>query len=145
VAILDADKEGYLRSKTSLIQTIGRAARNIDGKVILYADIETKSILAALEETSYRKNKQLEYNKKNNITPQSVKRNIGEIIESIYEKDSYTVRLDKLETINPNKFEKHIKKLEKKMLASAENLDFEKAAIYRDEIRKLKKDQMGIN
>ena len=145
VAILDADKEGYLRSKTSLIQTIGRAARNIDGKVILYADIETKSILAALEETSYRKNKQLEYNKKNNITPQSVKRNIGKIIESIYEKDSYTVRLDKLETINPNKFEKHIKKLEKKMLASAENLDFEKAAIYRDEIRKLKKDQMGIN
>ena len=145
MAILDADKEGYLRSKTSLIQTIGRAARNIDGKVILYADIETKSILAALEETSYRKNKQLEYNKKNNITPQSVKRNIGEIIESIYEKDSYTVRLDKLETINPNKFEKHIKKLEKKMLASAENLDFEKAAIYRDEIRKLKKDQMGIN
>ena len=145
VAILDADKEGYLRSKTSLIQTIGRAARNIDGKVILYADIETKSILAALEETSYRKNKQLEYNKKNNITPQSVKRNIGEIIESIYEKDNYTVRLDKLETINPNKFEKHIKKLEKKMLASAENLDFEKAAIYRDEIRKLKKDQMGIN
>ena len=145
VAILDADKEGYLRSKTSLIQTIGRAARNVDGKVILYADFETKSILAALEETNYRKNKQLEYNQKHNITPQSVKRNIGEIIESIYEKDSYTVRLDKNEEIHPNKFEKHIKKLEKKMLSSAENLDFEKAAMYRDEIRKLKKDQMGMN
>ena len=90
VAILDADKEGYLRSKTSLVQTIGRAARNIDGKVILYADVLTKSIKAALEETKYRKNKQIEFNKKNNITPQSVKRNIGEIIESIYEKDSYT-------------------------------------------------------
>ena len=91
VAILDADKEGYLRSKTSLVQTIGRAARNIDGKVILYADVMTKSIKAALEETKYRKNKQIEFNKKNNITPQSVKRNIGEIIESIYEKDRFNV------------------------------------------------------
>ena len=90
VAILDADKEGYLRSKTSLVQTIGRAARNVDGKVILYADIITKSIKGALEETEYRKSKQIEFNQKNNITPQSVKRNIGEIIESIYEKDSYT-------------------------------------------------------
>ena len=78
VAILDADKEGYLRSKTSLVQTIGRAARNVDGKVILYADIITKSIKGALEETEYRKSKQIEFNQKNNITPQSVKRNIGE-------------------------------------------------------------------
>jgi len=86
-----------------LVQTIGRAARNIDGKVILYADVITKSIKAALEETKYRKNKQIEFNKKNNITPQSVKRNIGEIIESIYEKDSYTVgtsEIDKLILIN---------------------------------------------
>ena len=144
VAILDADKEGYLRSKTSLVQTIGRAARNVDGKVILYADIKTKSIEAALEETNYRKSKQLEYNKVNNITPQSVKRNIGEIIESIYEKDSYTVSLSKDEDLSPSKFEKHIQKLEKKMLSAAENLDFEKAAMFRDEIRKIKKDQMGI-
>ena len=144
VAILDADKEGYLRSKTSLVQTIGRAARNVDGKVILYADIKTKSIEAALEETNYRKSKQLEYNKVHNITPQSVKRNIGEIIESIYEKDSYTVSLSKDEDLSPNKFEKHIQKLEKKMLSAAENLDFEKAAMFRDEIRKIKKDQMGI-
>ena len=145
VAILDADKEGYLRSKTSLVQTIGRAARNIDGKVILYADVLTKSIKAALEETKYRKNKQIEFNKKNNITPQSVKRNIGEIIESIYEKDSYTVGTSEIDKLSPNKFETHVQKLEKKMLSAAENLDFEKAAMFRDEIRKLKKDQMGVN
>ena len=145
VAILDADKEGYLRSKTSLVQTIGRAARNVDGKVILYADIKTKSIHAALDETEYRKKKQTEYNKNNNITPQSVKRNIGEIIESIYEKDSYTVSLSNKDDLSPSKFEKHIQKLEKKMLSAAENLDFEKAAIYRNEIRKIKKDQMGMN
>ena len=145
VAILDADKEGYLRSKTSLVQTIGRAARNIDGKVILYADVITKSIKAALEETKYRKNKQIEFNKKNNITPQSVKRNIGEIIESIYEKDSYTVGTSEIDKLSLNKFEKHVQKLEKKMLSAAENLDFEKAAMFRDEIRKLKKDQMGVN
>ena len=144
VAILDADKEGYLRSKTSLVQTIGRAARNVDGKVILYADIMTKSIQTALEETNYRKSRQQEYNKLHNITPQSVKRNIGEIIESIYEKDSYTVSLSKDEDLSPSKFEKHIQKLEKKMLSAAENLDFEKAAMFRDEIRKIKKDQMGM-
>ena len=145
VAILDADKEGFLRSKTSLVQTIGRAARNVDGKVILYADIKTKSIQAALEETEYRKQKQIEYNKLNKITPRSVKRNIGEIIESIYEKDTYTVSLSKTDDLSPSKFEKHLQKLEKKMLSAAENLDFEKAAMYRDEIRKIKKDQMGIN
>ena len=145
VAVLDADKEGFLRSKTSLVQTIGRAARNVDGKVILYADIKTKSIQAALEETEYRKQKQIEYNKINKITPRSVKRNIGEIIESIYEKDTYTVSLSKTDDLSPSKFEKHLQKLEKKMLSAAENLDFEKAAMYRDEIRKIKKDQMGIN
>ena len=145
VAILDADKEGFLRSKTSLIQTIGRAARNVDGKVILYADIKTKSIQSALDETDYRKKRQLKYNKDNNITPESVKRDIGEIIESIYEKDSYTVKLGSNEEIKPGKFEGHIKKLEKKMLTAAENLDFEKAALYRDEIRKVKKDFLGIN
>ena len=145
VAILDADKEGYLRSKTSLVQTIGRAARNVDGKVILYADIKTKSIQAALEETEYRKQKQIEYNKIHKITPRSVKRNIGEINESIYEKDTYTVSLSKIDDLSPSKFEKHLQKLEKKMLTAAENLDFEKAAVYRDEIRKIKKDQMGIN
>ena len=145
VAILDADKEGFLRSKTSLIQTIGRAARNVDGKVILYADIKTKSIQSALEETDYRKKRQLKYNKDNNITPESVKRDIGEIIESIYEKDSYTVKLGLNEEIKPGKFEGHIKKLEKKMLTAAENLDFEKAALYRDEIRKVKKDFLGVN
>ena len=113
--------------------------------MILYADVKTKSIQAALDETEYRKLKQLKYNKDNNITPESVKRNIGEIIESIYEKDSYTVKLNSNNEIKPAKFENHIKKLEKKMLAAAENLDFEKAALYRDEIRKVKKDFLGIN
>ena len=108
VAILDADKEGFLRSKTSLVQTIGRAARNVDGKVILYADNITKSIKSALEETDYRKSKQLKYNKENGITPESVKRNLGEIIESIYEKDSYTVKLSTKNDIKPSKFEGHV-------------------------------------
>jgi excinuclease ABC subunit B len=86
VAVLDADKEGFLRSKTSLVQTIGRAARNVDGKVILYADIKTKSIQAALEETEYRKQKQIEYNKINKITPRSVKRNIGRLLKASMKK-----------------------------------------------------------
>ena len=83
VAILDADKEGYLRSKTSLIQTIGRAARNVDSKVLMYADNETKSMLSAIEETSRRRKKQLQYNKQHNITPLSIKKNIDEIIEKL--------------------------------------------------------------
>ena len=95
VAILDADKEGFLRSETSLIQTIGRAARNVDGRVILYADHETGSMARALAETSRRRDKQQAFNTANGITPQSVKSNIQNIVDSVYEKDHVTVSIGK--------------------------------------------------
>ena len=140
VAILDADKEGFLRSETSLIQTMGRAARNVDGKVILYADKNTGSMDRALNETKRRRKKQKEYNKTNRITPASIKSNIKDILSSIYERDH--VQIDAPEhTDNDlfvgNNFEKHIKSLEDKMLKAAEDLNFEEAARIRDEIKRL--------
>ena len=139
VAILDADKEGFLRSKTSLIQTIGRAARNIDGKVVLYADKKTKSIIEAISETNRRREKQIAYNKKNGITPKSIKKDISNILESVYEKDSYTVKVDNLgfETKKKN-IKSYISGLEKEMLEHASNLEFEEAAKIRDKIKKMK-------
>ena len=134
VAILDADKEGFLRSETSLIQTIGRAARNIDGKVILYADKETKSIKKAIDETNRRREKQIFYNKKNKISAQSVQKEISDILESVYEKDY--LNTDKFVKPGHN-LKKHIKSLKKDMQTSADNLEFEQAAKIRDEIRKL--------
>ena len=140
VAILDADKEGFLRSETSLIQTMGRAARNIDGRVILYADKITGSMERAINETKRRREKQKEYNKKHNITPESIKKNIKDILSSIYEKDH--VQIDAPDYLDNdlmvgNNLEKHLKVLEKKMLTCAENLDFEEAAKIRDEINRL--------
>ena len=140
VAILDADKEGFLRSETSLIQTMGRAARNIDGRVILYADKITGSMERAIKETKRRREKQKEYNKKHNITPESIKKNIKDILSSIYEKDH--VQIDAPDYLDNdlmvgNNLEKHLKVLEKKMLTCAENLDFEEAAKIRDEINRL--------
>ena len=137
VAILDADKEGYLRSHVSLIQTIGRAARNINGRAILYADFKTESISKALEETSRRRIKQIHYNKINNITPRSTSRKIEETIEN---KDSTKNKKENnlLEEIS-------IIDLKKKMLEYAENLDFEKAAEIRDKIKVLEKKEMGIS
>ena len=140
VAILDADKEGFLRSETSLIQTMGRAARNIDGRVILYADKVTGSMERAINETKRRREKQKEYNKKHNITPESIKKNIKDILSSIYEKDH--VQIDAPDYLDNdlmvgNNLEKHLKVLEKKMLIFAENLDFEEAAKIRDEINRL--------
>ena len=139
VAILDADKEGFLRSKTSLIQTIGRVARNIDGKVILYADKKTKSIIEAIDETNRRRNKQISYNKKNNITPQSIKKDISNILESVYEKDAFTVKIDNqgFETKKKD-IKSYISGLEKEMLEHASNLEFEEAAKIRDKIKKMR-------
>jgi len=145
MAILDADKEGYLRSKTSLIQTIGRAARNIESKVIMYADTKTKSMLAAIEETSRRRKKQLQYNKENNITPVSIKKSIEEIIDSTAEQDHVTIPIDNVKQLVGKDLEIHIKELEKKMNTFASNLEFEDAATVRDEINRLKAKQMGLN
>lgn len=141
VAILDADKEGFLRSETSLIQTIGRAARNVEGKVILYADRETKSIKKAIEETDRRRSRQELFNKKNNITAQSIQKEIGDILESVYEKDY--LNAEKNIEIGGN-LKKHLKSLKKDMHISADNLEFEKAAKIRDEIKKLENSDLGL-
>ena len=141
VGILDADKEGFLRSETSLIQTIGRAARNLDGKVILYADKETKSIKKAIEETNRRRSIQLDYNKKNKISATTVKKEISDILESVYEKDY--VKIGTGENIGGN-LKKHLKALNKKMKEAATNLEFEEAAKIRDEIRKLESTELEI-
>ena len=144
VAILDADKEGYLRSKTSLIQTIGRAARNVDSKVLMYADNETKSMQSAIEETSRRRKKQLQYNKQHNITPLSIKKNIDEIIKSTAEQDHVTVDIANTKQLVGKDLDVHIKNLETKMNEFASKLEFEDAAQLRDEINRLKAKQMGL-
>ena len=141
VGILDADKEGFLRSETSLIQTIGRAARNVDGKVILYADKETKSIKKAIQETDRRRSIQLAYNKKHNIDAKTVKKEISDILESVYERDY--VKISEGANVGGN-LKKHLKALDKKMKESASNLEFEEAAKIRDEIRKLQSTELEI-
>ncbi len=141
VGILDADKEGFLRSETSLIQTIGRAARNVDGKVILYADKETKSIKKAMLETDRRRSIQLAYNKKHKIDAKTVKKEISDILESVYEKDY--VKISEGSNVGGN-LKKHLKALDKKMKESASNLEFEEAAKIRDEIRKLQSTELEI-
>jgi len=141
VAILDADKEGFLRSERSLIQTIGRAARNLDGKVILYADKKTNSINKAIEETDRRRTIQLKYNKKNNISATTIKKEISDVLESVYEKDY--IKVGSGENIGGN-LKKHLKALNKKMKESASNLEFEEAAKIRDEIRKLESTELEI-
>ena len=141
VGILDADKEGFLRSETSLIQTIGRAARNVDGKVILYADKETKSIKKAIQETERRRKIQLAYNKKNKIDAKTVKKEINDILESVYEKDY--VKISEGSNVGGN-LKKHLKALDKKMKEAASNPEFEEAAKIRDEIRKLESTELEI-
>jgi excinuclease ABC subunit B len=142
VAILDADKEGFLRSERSLIQTIGRAARNVEGRVILYADKETQSIKKAIGETNRRRDKQIEYNKKNKITAQSIKSKINDILEGVFEKDYVTFGNDI--PVGGN-LKKHLKMLDKEMKKAADNLEFEQAAKIRDEIRKLQETELEIN
>ena len=140
VAILDADKEGFLRSETSLIQTIGRAARNIDGKVILYADKMTGSIERALSETERRREIQKSYNEKNGISPRSIKKNIKDILSSVYAKDHISIETPEFfddDMLMGNNLESHLKELNQKMIRFAEDLDFENATKIRDEIRRL--------
>ena len=143
VAILDADKEGYLRSKTSLIQTIGRAARNVEGKVILYADKMTKSMEGALAETNRRRKKQELYNKENNITPASIKKGISGSIQSVCNADYVDVEADTI-VMSAKEITKRKSQLEKQMKEAASNLEFEEAARLRDEIRKLDKMELAL-
>ena len=147
VAILDADKEGFLRSTTSLIQTIGRAARNVDGRVVLYADVMTDSLRRALEETARRRSRQQAWNTEHGITPQTIRRDISSALQSIYEQDYVTV--DALEGEETAQFigkdlKATIAELERKMRAAAADLEFETAARLRDEIKRLESLDLGL-
>ena len=147
VAILDADKEGFLRSATSLIQTSGRAARNVNGKVIMYADTITRSMKAAIDETTRRREKQAKFNKKNGLTPTSIKKNVEEIFENAYEANYDTVpqvREDEERYGSGEDIMKIAESLEKEMRKAAQKLDFEKAAELRDRINELKEKAVGI-
>ncbi len=143
VAILDADKEGFLRSETSLIQTIGRAARNVRGRVILYADDVTGSMARAIAETQRRRQLQLEYNQKHGITPETVKKAIKEFMPELA-REGKEKRAKKLVVKTPAELADLIKELEHEMFAAAKRLEFEKAAQLRDEIRELRRELIGI-
>ncbi len=147
VAILDADKEGFLRSQTSLIQTIGRAARNIDGRVVLYADTMTRSLRSAIEETERRRNKQRSWNEANGITPMTIRKQIGKVLESVFEQDYVTIA--PVRDTGPTEFvgkdlKASITDLEKRMRAAAADLEFEQAARLRDEIKRLEALELGL-
>lgn len=148
VAILDADKEGFLRSQRSLIQTFGRAARNVEGQVILYADKMTDSMKLAIQETDRRRAVQLEYNQKNKITPQTIQKKISHILETIPEQDYFTVPIE-IETKNKKKIAPHeipalVATLKKEMQKAAKNLEFERAAELRDQIRDLEMAELAV-
>ena len=147
VAILDADKEGFLRSTRSLIQTMGRAARNVNGEVILYAENITDSMRNAINETNRRRTVQEEYNKKHNITPQSIKKNIQAGLRTVYEEDYYTVPIaaeEEAEYLSTVDLPRLIEHLEKEMRAAAKKQEFERAAELRDRIKKLREQEMAV-
>lgn len=151
VAILDADKEGFLRSETSLIQTIGRAARNVEGKAILYADKITGSMRRAMDETERRREKQIAYNQANGITPKSVKRAVRDVMDTGYDKTTQGQYLEaaeeqaKYEAMSPAELMREVKKLEKQMTAHSKALEFEEAARVRDELVKIRRRGLGID
>ena len=145
VAILDADKEGFLRSGGSLIQTVGRAARNVNGRAIMYADKVTDSMRHAIDETDRRRAIQEEYNREHNITPASIVKSIDEVMTSIYERDYVTVPVDAAEGFRTHgELEAHITQLQAQMKAAAANLEFEKAAKLRDRIKQLRTSELGL-
>ncbi len=139
VAILDADKEGFLRSERSLIQTCGRAARNISGRVIMYADTTTRSMKKAIDETDRRRRLQDKFNKKHGITPETIKKSVQNILGSVYEADYYTVSTaeEPVGVYTIDEIPRKVKKLRKEMIAAAKELEFERASELRDEIKKL--------
>ncbi|MFQ5881074.1 MAG: excinuclease ABC subunit UvrB [Candidatus Methylomirabilales bacterium] len=148
VAILDADKEGFLRSSGSLIQTMGRAARNVEGKAILYADVTTRSMKEAMEETTRRRTLQMAYNKKYGITPETIRKQITDVLASIYERDYYTVPAlpdeDRVKYVPREEIPALVATLEKQMKQAAKKLEFERAAELRDQIRELQRRMLGI-
>jgi excinuclease ABC subunit B len=150
VAILDADKEGFLRSERSLIQTMGRAARHLNGAALLYADVMTDSMRRAIAEVERRRNKQIAFNAQHGITPKGISKRIKDLIDGVYDADEAQALLRaaqddaRYEAMSEKQIAREIKQLEKKMLEHAKNLEFEQAAKARDQLTELKKHVFGV-
>jgi len=146
VPIHDADKEGFLRSETSLIQTCGRASRNLNGRVLMFADRVTESMRKAIQETQRRRAVQMEYNKEHGITPEGIIKSITDVLSSIYEKDYYEVPIDELEGthLKPKQRSKIVKRLKKEIVEAAKKWDFEKAKDLRDRLLKIEQMELTL-